>query len=775
MVHLLSLLTNRLRPHRGWAAFLVILGALLCLPVAITSITRQRTTVWFLAPLEPMAGTVLLLTLLATLAGLRAASTRLSRSLALVLSSLLGFGLSAIIVGQLAPSLSLMWSELASVPEWLGIGEPAGLEVATPFARSSELVSRRLWELGARLWWDVQSVIHGGSLWETQAYLLMAAFLSWALAFFATWQVYRQKSALAALLPSGLFLAVVVLYHPEAAIYLIVFLLCALLLNAASNLWVHWDRWQETHTDYPDDLGQEVVFRLGPWVLLLIVLAGFFPTRGFGRVSRAFWEQAENLFGPLEGEQWKAPYDAGSLPRAHLLGGGPELSESVVFYVTTNDPPPLPPDVNGSSNRVSDQVSRYWRGETFDIYTGLGWATSPLEVRNLTPGSNLFPDAPQGIALWQRFEVVSPGSEVVYAANEPYQVDQPVQTWWRGPNDLARITGERDRYAVVSDTLEPTIVELQAVPNTSPVDVANLYLALPDSVPGRVHDLAELIVDDAETRFDKAYALETYLRTYTYTLELADPPANRDLVDYFLFDLQQGYCDYYASAMVVLARAVGVPARLASGYVRGTYDYEQERWVVTEKDAHSWVEIYFDGIGWVEFEPTAAEPTLVRAGTGGSPRPDVPPLPPRPVAWWRRIPWVPLALGAALLILVGAVRWLWVASSKRAIGPDQVVRDRFARLLGWGERLGQRMQPGQTPYEYGESLAEYLYRRGQASRWKALKHIGADVRADVEKLTDMYVHAQYGATDTSRWQAQLIVGLWRRLRRRLRRLWLILN
>ena len=85
-------------------------------------------------------------------------------------------------------------------------------------------------------------------------------------------------------------------------------------------------------------------------------------------------------------------------------------------------------------------------------------------------------------------------------------------------------------------------------------------------------DLAVEVVGDAETRYDGAKAIEYYLRAYTYTLDLPEPPTNRDLVDYFLFERQEGYCDYYASAMVVMARAVGIPARLASGYAQGTYD-----------------------------------------------------------------------------------------------------------------------------------------------------------------------------------------------------------
>jgi len=107
--------------------------------------------------------------------------------------------------------------------------------------------------------------------------------------------------------------------------------------------------------------------------------------------------------------------------------------------------------------------------------------------------------------------------------------------------------------------------------------------------------------------YDKAKAIEAYLRTnYPYDLDVPAPPEGQDVADYFLFDLQKGYCDYYATTMVVLARASGLPARFVSGYAPGSYDAPNAEYVIRELDAHSWVEIYFPEIGWIEFEPTAS-------------------------------------------------------------------------------------------------------------------------------------------------------------------------
>ncbi len=771
MARWLTSLVARHRPPRGWAPLSVLLTALLCVPAAVSSIARQRPLETSLAPLARTSGALLVLTVLAALAGLRAVRTSLSRRFTLVLSVVLGLGVSVAVVGRLIPPFSTLWSDLSNFLSWMGVTKPTG-QTATPFAATAYFVWRRLAELGTRLWWDVRNVSHGGPFWETQASVVLVVFVAWTVAFFSTWQIYREKAALSGLMPSGALLATLVLYYPGSALYLVAFLLCTLLLVTACDLWDHWDRWQATRTDYPDSLGLELALNLFPWIAILIVLAGLFPVRGFARVSRTFWEQVERVVGPLDGEQWQTSAGAGTLPRGHLIGAGPELGESIVFYVTTDDPAPPPPQPVGSSGIAAEVPRRYWRSETFDVYTGLGWTTSPLEVRDSVPESAMIQRPLTRTELWQHFELVASGTEVFYAANAPYWLDQAAQTWWRAPEDLVRIEGHADQYTVVSRIPEPSELELQVTPEALPLGVSDYYLELPEGVPRRVYDLAKLVVGDSESPFDKALALEAFLRTYTYTLEIPEPPEDRDLVDYFLFDLQQGYCDYYASAMVVLARAVGVPARLATGYAQGTFDYEGGRWIVTEQNAHSWVEIYFDGVGWVEFEPTASQP-VPRRGSGIESRlPVVPPLPARPVSWWRRIPIVPLALILTLLVLIGAVLRLWMLPHSHAFDPDQLVRDRFARLQAWGARLGAQQRGGQTPHEYCHSLVQLLRTRAEATRWSVVKAEAADVRTDVESLTDVFVRTQYGPPAPSRTRAELATKLWGRLRRRLLRLWL---
>lgn len=132
------------------------------------------------------------------------------------------------------------------------------------------------------------------------------------------------------------------------------------------------------------------------------------------------------------------------------------------------------------------------------------------------------------------------------------------------------------------------------------------YLKLPDDLPERVVNLAHEITSDAVSNYDKAKAIENYLSgNYPYTLSPGDIQRGEDFVESFLFDVKEGYCTYYASAMTVLARCIGLPARYVEGYVLPSKPESGNTYKVTNKKAHAWVELYFEGFGWLPFEPTA--------------------------------------------------------------------------------------------------------------------------------------------------------------------------
>src|SRR5207248_9880036 len=107
--------------------------------------------------------------------------------------------------------------------------------------------------------------------------------------------------------------------------------------------------------------------------------------------------------------------------------------------------------------------------------------------------------------------------------------------------------------------------------------------------------------------YARALAIQDFLRTLNSSEDILAPPLGRDVVDYFLFDTKTGYCDYFASSMVVMLRTLGVPARMAAGYATGDYNQERGVWEVRESSSHSWPEVFFPRYGWIEFEPTPSQ------------------------------------------------------------------------------------------------------------------------------------------------------------------------
>jgi transglutaminase-like putative cysteine protease len=168
------------------------------------------------------------------------------------------------------------------------------------------------------------------------------------------------------------------------------------------------------------------------------------------------------------------------------------------------------------------------------------------------------------------------------------------------------------RYEATSDIATPSAAELRKVRPEYPSYIAATYLKLPQ-LDTRVPQLASQITKSAPNDYDKAAALENYLRTrFGYTLQL--PQTNvKDPIANFLFERKQGHCEYFASAMAVMLRTLGIPSRVVNGFRSDEFNDITGSYVVRAKDAHAWVEAYFPGYGWQTFDPTPA-------GNGGTPQ-----------------------------------------------------------------------------------------------------------------------------------------------------------
>jgi hypothetical protein len=138
-----------------------------------------------------------------------------------------------------------------------------------------------------------------------------------------------------------------------------------------------------------------------------------------------------------------------------------------------------------------------------------------------------------------------------------------------------------------------------------PDEVRDLYLQVPQLDP-RIKQLAEKIVEKSHNEYDRAANIELYLKShYGYTLDLTGRKTD-DPLAYFLFERREGHCEYFAAAMTVMLRDLGIPARYVGGFLPGEYNDLGGDYIIRASDAHAWVEAYFPGYGWITFDPTPA-------------------------------------------------------------------------------------------------------------------------------------------------------------------------
>jgi len=764
MLGLLLRLLRRVRPKEGWPILLLCVTAVLCLPASLLTVGWVQGS-----------GVLVGLALLAALLGMALAKWHfpgwLAGSLMVVfcLAATVGF------VGRALPPLRLVVDEWAYLFVWLGAHSHAPL----PFQTLVDDVARRLGSFGARLWWWAQGVASGGAPQDNLIFLFFVALLVWGASGWAAWWIYRRQRVLTALAPVGILLATNLFFAGEKEGWLLLFLGCLTALLMAVRFTALEQRWTAAGTDYSTEIRLDLLLVGTLLTAAVIGVSVTVPSIASRRTVEWFWrhfskpwtqveEAAQRMFPALE-RPARSPLKAaapgaGGLPRAHLLSSGPELSSRVALRVWVDEPPP------GEGGE-----QHYYRSRTYAIYNGQGWDREEVQSLALDAGEPWSDKLPAGRReLLQTVEVIGAPGRVLYAAGEPLAPDRPYRALLRDGQDLVALEPVRraGEYTILSAVPAVSEDTLRAAGEAYPDWVLGRYLQLPP-LPERVMELAQRLVAGAETPYDRAQALESYLRTIPYTLEVEQPPAERDAVDYFLFDLRRGYCDYYATAMVVLARSVGLPARLAVGYASGHYNEEMGFYEVTERDAHSWVEVYFPRYGWIPFEPTAARETFERRGGGEL-------LTEQAADFDERLrelkelrgTWTLwLRLGVAAVVAVGGVSWwMWRRREEARLGVAQRL---YLRLIRWGGRLGRRPAPHETPLEFVRALTERLASLASAARWgqMRLREQGLAAGQEAEQLATLFVRAQYGRhplTETERWRVEL---LWQRLQRRLWRLW----
>jgi len=642
----------------------------------------------------------------------------------------------------------------------------------------------RVFDLAARVAGFVSVVMAGEPSHDSLMFVLAVSLAFWAIGVFGTWWLFRRGGLWFAVLLPGVAVFLNVYYYrygTRLQIYLPVFLLAALALIVRTELNGRRRGWQQRRAQVSTDISSRVTQAGIAAALALVVLAWMGPqipdtqlesaagvTGSQSPFSEFFSDALAGLRAPvnLYGETF-----GGRLP----LGAGRPPGNRVVFRAR-------------SLTEVPENARVYWRARAYDTYRDGEWEVTLGNSTAFRPRQGVAAEPNHLGRIDLEFAVSSlmPAMKLLYLPAE--------MAWINRSADLRQVTADGtvvdvleatsaetllpgDSYRVQSRLATPLQGDLRQAGTEYPEWVKDAYLQLPDDFPRRVDQLAREIALGAGTPYDKAAAVTAWLRAnMSYERESTAPPSGRDPVEWFLFDSRRGFCDYYASAAVLMLRSLGIPSRLAAGFAAGEYNVDTGQYLVSEADLHSWPEVFFPGFGWVEFEPTVSQPELERAqgqsaaqeqGAAGSegaaaaggdasagslsidlldqladiediqiPETAIP-----------ATPWLGyVLLGAALVFLVYVTparrtfaRWtVWASrrAGRRApllieewsAQPISEAASTFRRLAPWPARLGIRLDTDATPSDRARAIAAVI----------------PDRRETVAAITDAYTAERYG-------------------------------
>ncbi|MFN2464722.1 MAG: DUF4129 domain-containing transglutaminase family protein [Candidatus Dormibacteria bacterium] len=576
------------------------------------------------------------------------------------------------------------------------------------------------------------------------AALVSLAGAGWITVAWATYWVSRRANPTIALAPLAVALSIEILNDPgqSATGELTVFWI---LLATVLLLRMHAARIRQRWRDMAD--AQVWIFissRGAALVIVLLVVAVFLPPLNTVDLSVA-------MFHGRDPNQGQGPADGAAAGRGNV---------PLADFTTTGYADHVAPGgtlVRSSTPvmEVSSDFTRsvYWRGINLYAVSDGTWTRGEAgrvsaTVRPQTPldeGASI-----QRQSVHATVRVLGAAQQTIFWPGEPVKADLAtvVRGDRRGP--VGGVATVEAAYAV--DAIRPgngyTVEasssiasedELRRASTDYPLGVLRLTnLARGPSRAGtpitpEIAALATRVAGPGNV-YDRVKAIETYLRTQErYQLKVSAPPSGVDPVNYFLFTSHAGYCEYFASAMGQMVRSLGVPVRLVSGYGPGQLTPKQDIdrqfkrsqdagatiSTIRASDAHTWVEVYFPGYGWVPFEPTPDPlyPALTRgtsAPSGNSaPAPvEVPPVaaPPVPVPVPRQTAtWpVPALAGVILVILAAGLLGLVLARIVRGPATADDIALAWSRL-GWlGRRVGVRRRRSDTPLEFADRLAQRL-------------------------------------------------------------------
>ena len=598
---------------------------------------------------------------------------------------LLGVGaLLAIAAGQALPPLGLITQDVAAGLAWV-------LAVLRRQQALADMPPGRVWEFLAvslpRFWQNLLNAPNDSQRGAQQLVATGGAVGTWVGALLLGWGLSRRQSVFGWGTPMLAALMFTAILNGGSGSMLLFGLALLLVLAIVAGFGQRELRWDRAGTDYSNELGNDVL----AWGALiaagLIGLALLLPTSLSNPLADLLWRDVELPSGIAELEK--------NIPRAQPPPPKVDVGLSTLPVLELGQSLEQPP-ASAIALRVRLDAPfapapwpRYWRARAFNIYDGRGWTTN-AHIDSFESTAPIAGVIPGGIL--QDIEDFRRNRSILLGLPDILNVSIPVRSERLPDGTLAAVTSssEAEHYRVLSRPQE-----LAAPPRLDgpPPDMST-YLALPRYYAPRVIDLAHVLAGNQPSQYEKALALEAYLRGLPYSYQVRPLPSGGDAVEQFLFDMRQGYCTYYASAMAVMARSLGIPARVAIGYATGEYDPAVGAYIVRESDAHAWPELYING-QWLPFEPTPIRGLPARSVPSAEPLPEPAAAEPRsasgPLIW------------AAVLALVTLLMGLgfWLGRARRVPTLAIEVQRRLERQ---GARAGVAWPAGATLNEYGDLL-----------------------------------------------------------------------
>ena len=708
----------RIQLEEGWLTFILLMA--LILTAAVTIRQAELTPGTYVLPI--VGGTAVII-------GLLLSKSRFSSRTAHFLALAYGFIVVGYLVGTILPE-TWTWHE-------------------------------RITDLGSRQVEWIVKAFTGGTSRDGLIFVLQTAAVFWLLGYTAAWYTFRKPRVWRVVVPTGLVLLSVVYYYygPKPLLYyMAIYIVLALLFVARTHLVDQERIWRQKAVRYERSINMNFM-RAGLVMALLLLSAAYVmptfaantqvndvlsDTRGPWRDFQETWTR---LFAALRayGTATSDPYQD-----TMALGGPRSVSNDLVMDVYV--PRQLP--------------NLYWRAIAMDTYEDGGWYTQEQDTNLHFPDDGFFSVEPTAGREVITQTVISylPNSSIIYAAPEIVGSSKQMfvdSTLDDNGNDVVSAVRSRyvlalgDQYDVMSRISTADVESLQAAATEYPQWIADTYLQVSDDLTPETLALAEQLTASLDNPYDKATAVQNYLReNIEYNDQIDAPPADVEPIHYTLFESQEAYCTYYASAMAMMLRSQGIPTRIVNGYAQGQFDDETNSYRVRASNAHTWVEVYFPNYGWIQFEPTSSIPVVVRQQRfvdGPDPELEAPPvdlealealrgeedeerfgedpettgdLTPVAVSFTERVfTW---QTAVFILILVTAIILMWVANQYNKGVEGDVTRS-YSRLERWAGWLGLKFQPAKTPYERADLILTEV----------------PEGSAQVRSLTQQYVLRQF--------------------------------